>query len=287
MPQSLAIHRAPPESEAPASEAARPPGESSIAHPPGGRSSPAEADTVSPKSEPSSASQAAEIRAPKIGAPRIGAIVFDLDGLMFNTEDLYREALQELVTRRGHEYSQALYDAMMGRPAVVALQILIDRLRLTDTVEQLAEESLAMVMGLLDHKAAPMPGLLDLLDALERRGLPKAIATSSNRFFVRRLLGQFELESRFAFILTAEDVVHGKPHPEIYLTAARRFDLPPQRMLVLEDSATGCKAAVEAGACTVAVPGEHSRKHAFDGAFLIADSLADPRLWQLLGLAEA
>lgn len=214
----------------------------------------------------------------------IGAVVFDLDGLMFNTEDLYREALRHLVARRGREFSQEVYDAMMGRPAPVALGILIDRLQLTDTVEELATESFAMVLDLMASRAAPMPGLLDLLAALERRGLPKAIATSSNRFFMERLLGQFGLLERFAFTLTAEDVTQGKPHPEIYLTAAQRFDLPPQRLLVLEDSGTGSRAAVQAGAYTVAVPGDHSRGHCFDGVKFIADSLADARLWQVLTL---
>lgn len=228
--------------------------------------------------------QTSEVHTPEPPAAAIAAVVFDLDGLMFNTEDLYREALRHLVARRGHEYSQELYDAMMGRPAAVALRILIDRLRLTDTVEQLASESLTMVLELMAREAAPMPGLLALLDALEQHGLPKAIATSSNRFFLERLLGQFDLAERFAFTLTAEDVTHGKPHPEIYLTAAQRFELPPQQLLVLEDSATGCQAAVQADTYAVAVPGDHSRAHRFEGAKLIAKTLADPRLWQVLGL---
>jgi beta-phosphoglucomutase-like phosphatase (HAD superfamily) len=85
-------------------------------------------------------------------------------------------------------------------------------------------------------------------------------------------------------MLTAEDVSRGKPHPEIYLTAARRLDVPPQRMLVLEDSENGCRAAAAAGAFAVAVPGDHSRQHDFTSAALVVDSLADPRLYAALGL---
>ena len=76
----------------------------------------------------------------------------------------------------------------------------------------------------------------------------------------------------------------GKPHPEIYLLAARRFGVAPGELLVLEDSQNGCRAAVAAGAVAVAVPAGHSRRHDFTGAALVADTLADPRLLALLQL---
>jgi beta-phosphoglucomutase-like phosphatase (HAD superfamily) len=97
------------------------------------------------------------------------------------------------------------------------------------------------------------------------------------------VLSPFGWTPRFEFILTAENVTHGKPHPEIYLTAAQQFGVEPARLLVLEDSQNGCRAAVAAGACVVAVPGDHSREHDFAGTSLIADSLADPRIRELLG----
>ena len=77
----------------------------------------------------------------------------------------------------------------------------------------------------------------------------------------------------------------GKPHPEIYLTAARRFDIEPARMMVLEDSQNGCRAAIASGAFAVAVPGDHSRAHDFTGAQFVAESLADRRIYEALGLA--
>jgi beta-phosphoglucomutase-like phosphatase (HAD superfamily) len=83
-------------------------------------------------------------------------------------------------------------------------------------------------------------------------------------------------------VLTAADVTHGKPHPEIYQSAARRLGVDVAEMLVLEDSENGCKAAVAAGAIAVAVPGGHSRRHDFTGARFIAESLADPRIYDLL-----
>lgn len=212
------------------------------------------------------------------------AVVFDLDGLMFNTEELYQSVGGELLRRRGFEFTTQLLDKMMGRPGRIALQIMIDEHRLTATVDDLTRETDEIFPAILDARLEMMPGLAQLLATLESAGIPKAIATSSRRSFVTDVLRRFELEPRFRFILSAEDVVDGKPHPEIYLKAAARFGVEARRMMVLEDSQNGCRAAVAARAIAVAVPGGHSLTHDFCGAAHIAKSLADPRIYELLQL---
>ena len=94
--------------------------------------------------------------------------------------------------------------------------------------------------------------------------------TSSGPDFVRDVLSRFDLAPRFEFVLTCDDIELGKPHPEIYLLAARRFGVEPAQLLVLEDSANGCRAAVAAGAIAVAVPAGTSLRHDFSGAALVA-----------------
>lgn len=210
-------------------------------------------------------------------------VVFDLDGTMFNTEQLYVQVLQEMLRRRDLPFQWELLNEMMGRPGMVSLQILIDWHKLENlTPLQLYEESDSIFYGILDRELAPMPGTLDLLAELESRGIPKAIATSSRRKVVLHMLDRFHLRERFQFILTSEDVTHGKPNPEIYTRAASRLALSPAEVLVFEDSANGCAAAVAAGMHTIAVPGEHSSTHSFTGAKMIATSLADPRIYDLL-----
>jgi HAD superfamily hydrolase (TIGR01509 family) len=218
------------------------------------------------------------------GPARPSAVVFDLDGLMFNTEELYEEVGGEILRRRGHVCTRQLLDKMMGRPSRIALQIMIDQHGLSDTIDCLLAENDEIFRVILPQRLAPMPGLLDLLHALEAAKIPKAIATSSRRSFVTKVLGQFELEPRFSFILTSEDVQQGKPHPEIYLSAAQRLGRSPAEVLVLEDSENGCRAAVAAGAFAVAVPGRQSANHDFTGAALIANGLHDVRIWRALGL---
>jgi HAD superfamily hydrolase (TIGR01509 family) len=214
------------------------------------------------------------------------AVVFDMDGLMFNTEDVYTLVGTELLRRRGREFSSELKDEMMGLPPRPALEAMIRRHALTDAWQDLLRESNQIFVDLLPNHLALMPGLIELLDALEAAGVPKAIATSSGRELAAVCLAPFQLAGRFQFTLTAEDITHGKPHPEIYLLAAARFGVSPAEMLVLEDSQNGCRAAAAAGAFVVAVPGEHSRGHDFSVASLVVDSLADSRLYGVLGIGR-
>lgn len=212
------------------------------------------------------------------------AVVFDLDGLIFNTEDLYQYVGGVVLRRRGKNFDDELLDQMMGRQPKIALQMMIDYHDLDDSPAALALESEAVFREILDKRLELMPGFSDLLHALEQAKIPKAVATSSGRDFASNVLERFGLEPRFDFVLTSEDVTRGKPEPEIYLTAARRFGVNASEILVLEDSQNGCRAAVAAGAYAVAVPSGRSRFHDFAGVALIADSLADAQIYEALGL---
>jgi HAD superfamily hydrolase (TIGR01509 family) len=215
---------------------------------------------------------------------RFKAVVFDLDGLMFNTEELYQFVGSQLLKRRGKNFDDELLDKMMGRPQRVALQLMIDYHGLDATVADLARETDEVFDEILDERLQCMPGLVELLAALERHNIPKAIATSSGRSFVEQVLERFNFAPRFQFILTGDDVTHGKPHPEIYLKAAERFGFAPEEVLVLEDSSNGCRAAVAAGTFAVAVPGLHSCRHDFSGCALAAETLTDRRIYEALGI---
>ena len=220
----------------------------------------------------------------KLPDPLLKAVTFDLDGLMFNTEDLYQEVGGQLLARRGCQLTGELLDQMMGRRSLQALQIMIDWHGLADTPEQLAAETAEIFTDILPKRLEPMPGLLELLDLLEKSAIPKAIATSSGRDFVTKVLGKFSMQPRFEFVLTAEDVDVGKPAPDVYMLAAARHGVQPAEMLVLEDSQIGCAAAVAAETYAVAVPSGRSETHDFPGARFVVESLADIRIYQALGI---
>lgn len=210
--------------------------------------------------------------------PDLRAVVFDLDGILANTEDLYEQAGETVLRRRGKTYDADLREQIMGRPVVDAIRIMIDCHSLSDQVEDLMCECGDVLQALIATSLAPMPGAVALLDHLRSNHVPVAVATSATREYADNVLTRLKLKERFRFILTAEDIRHGKPDPEIYVLAAKQLGLLPAQTMVLEDSANGCRAAVAAGAFTIAVPNRHTRKHNFSGARFVADTLNDPRI---------
>ena len=212
----------------------------------------------------------------------IAAVVFDLDGLMFNTEDIFDLAGKELLKRRGKEMTKECHHRMLGRRPHEAFAAMKELMNLSEKIEDLMSESKDIFQTHLDEKLKPMAGLFELLNLLEERELPKAVATSSPRNYLYDILSRFDVEDRFVFHLTAEDVVKGKPHPEIYLKAAEQFRIAPQQMLVLEDSETGSRAASSSGAIVVSIPHRHTAAQDFGMATHIAEHLMDPVILQLL-----
>ncbi len=215
----------------------------------------------------------------------IKAVVFDFDGLMFNTEDIFEAAGRELLQRRGLELTPQLLSLMMGRRPMEAFQFMVDMHGMTEPIPDLLEEARLIFFDLIPDMLQPMPGLHELLDHIESRRLPKGVATSSTRSYLEDLLSRHELLDRFHVTLTAEDVTHGKPHPEIYLAAAQRLGIQPGEMLVLEDSEAGTNAAAAAEAVIVSVPHQHSRGHDFSRAHYVAERLDDPWVLERLGIA--
>jgi pseudouridine 5'-phosphatase len=199
-----------------------------------------------------------------------------MDGLMVNTEEIYHEVCQTVLRKRRREFSDSLRRGMMGLPGPKALQLMIECEGLDDSIETLMAESVELFTGFLATRLQPMHGLLDLLDWMDRHRLPRCVATSSSVPLATKVLNGACLLDRVQFVITADHVTHGKPHPDIYLGAASKLGIQPEEMLVLEDSQTGCRAGVSSGACTIAVPGSHSLDHDFTGVFYIAKSLADP-----------
>lgn len=214
--------------------------------------------------------------------PTIRGVALDMDGLLFDTERLYWDVGDAVLAARGYRYSHALQQRMMGRIGVAAMQQMIDFHSLTDSPEDLLAESDRLYGQRLAHDITPMPGLAPWIDLLRAKKIPFGLATSSRRKFVDIILATTDWADDLTFVLTGDDVTHGKPDPEMYFRAAEKLKLPPAEMLVLEDSQNGCAAGVAAGAYTVAIPSEHTQMQSFDGAKLVAHSLSDPRLWALV-----
>jgi HAD superfamily hydrolase (TIGR01509 family) len=221
-------------------------------------------------------------------ATPIRAVAFDLDGLLIDSEPLFHEVARQVLARRNKLLTPELAQAIMGTPARQSLELFRTHYQLVETVDELVVECRDLFFVLWERRPAPLlPGVLPLLDHLEAARIPKAIATSSRATYVQRVLAPHQLLPRFEFVLSADDIQYGKPHPEIYLQAAARFGCPPAEMLVLEDSINGLKAAKGAGSRCVVVPHALVDRNALAGADAVVESLASPVLYQWLGQVPA
>ena len=216
----------------------------------------------------------------------IQAVVFDLDGLMVDSEKLFVRVAEQLLARRGKQFSMELMRRMLGLRGSEGVALMRAEFQLEDTCESLAAESREIFFEMMPDVLEVMPGVLALLNRLEAARLPKAVATSSTRPYTERVLAQFALTRRFQFLLTAEDVTHGKPHPEIYCTAAHRFALEPCEIAVLEDSPVGLAAARAAGARCFVVPSPYTPDADWSAAHAVVPRLDADELFELLGVAN-
>ncbi len=204
------------------------------------------------------------------------AAAFDMDGLMFNTEAVYWKAACILLKRYGKTYTEELAEMIMGRPGEYCFKKMIEYHRLDVQWQDLQKQSEEIFFDLLHQGYEAMPGLFELLDRLEEKNIPKAVCTSSSRKIMEAILTPRGLLSRFQFTIADKDIVKGKPDPEIYNKAAERFGILNRQMLVLEDSAAGCQAAVAAGSPCYVILAEHNKHMSFPKAAGIFHSLADP-----------
>jgi HAD superfamily hydrolase (TIGR01509 family) len=216
----------------------------------------------------------------------IRAVVFDLDGLMFDTEDLFFRVASEALAERGKSFTPDIMNQFIGRRADEVVQLWRTAAGVEGSVEDFLAEVRRRFYDVVDTVVHPMPGLFVLLDRLHLLALPAAVATSSRHAYADRLLVRHGLENRFDFVLASEDVTKGKPDPEIYRLAAERFGVPAGAMLVLEDSAAGVAAAKGAGAVAVGVPHEHSPEEGLRAADMVVARLDDPRLLRMIESRE-
>ena len=188
-----------------------------------------------------------------IGPSGPQAILFDMDGLIIDSEPLWFEVETEVMARLGGTWTEADQRELLGSSLANAVRYFMARARVPADPAQVAEWMIGGIVAKVREQGVTiMPGAAELVAEVEAAGLPYALVTSSQRRFVDAVLPQIGL--RFPVVVCANDVTRGKPDPEPYLLAARRLGADPGQCLVLEDSLTGVTAAEAAGCRVVAVP---------------------------------
>lgn len=217
---------------------------------------------------------------------RWSGIIFDLDGLMIDSEPVALEVWRELAAEHGREISEQLYSQVIGETPIFGVRHLRSALKLPMSEQAMLEEYWARRTEVMCEKVEPSDGLVELLGLLSEASVPLAVASNSPRDYIEAVLEALDLSGFFQCVRSSEDVALGKPAPDIYEATLKCLGLEASVCLALEDSPAGVKAAKAAGLTCYAVPSDDLRSEDFSEADRVFGSIAEVRLLIRKGFLE-
>lgn len=214
------------------------------------------------------------------------AAIFDNDGLLLDTEQAWTRAEETLFERRGRLFTMEHKRSLIGSSRAVAAAKLESVLGLAGEGERLMDELHELVMAEALAGVPPRRGALELIGRLQEQGMALGLASNSQREFVERTLSVAGLlDGTFQAIVSADEVAHPKPSPDIYLEACKRLEAPPGRCVALEDSSVGVAAALAAGLTVIGVP--YLPGSELPGCHVLAGALSERAVAEALGVSSA
>jgi HAD superfamily hydrolase (TIGR01509 family) len=183
----------------------------------------------------------------------IESVVFDLDGVILQTEEVWDEVRGRYVVEHGGRYDEAAQRAMMGMSAPEWSRYLADELGVPGTPEQISADVVRLMEARYREELPLIPGAREAVDRLAARW-PLGLASSSNRPLIDAALALSGLDTYFAATVSSEEVARGKPAPDVYLEAARRLGVAPDDCAAVEDSHSGIRSAKAAAMAVIAIP---------------------------------
>ncbi|MSQ25019.1 MAG: HAD family phosphatase [Dehalococcoidia bacterium] len=203
------------------------------------------------------------------------AVIFDMDGVITDSEPFYAEAVNVVLAERGLALTEENHRAIMGSSIDYTWQWVMDHFHLPGKISQWKAPYDRAVVDILSRKVERAPGLMELLDAITQRKLKIGLATSSQLNWAETVLARLKVRDRFLTIATAEMVAEAKPAPDLYLFAARQLGVAPAACIAIEDSPRGIGSAKNAGITTVAVRTPSTEGMDISAADYIIDSLGE------------
>ncbi|HKZ95029.1 MAG TPA: HAD-IA family hydrolase [Candidatus Bathyarchaeia archaeon] len=206
----------------------------------------------------------------------IKAVIFDMDGVIVDSEPMHIEAEKRILLKHGARVSTDELRTYTGTTAEFEFTDLIQKYRLNTTVDRLFREKEAILFKLLEKKTKPTKGVIRLIKSLKKCGLRLAIASSGHRKLVQYFLRKLKIARLFDSVVCAEDISRSKPDPEIFLKAARSLGLGPAECIVIEDSKLGVEAAKSAGMKCIAYRNPNSGNQDLSKADMVIDDFSKP-----------
>ena len=186
----------------------------------------------------------------------IEAVVFDLDGVLLDSEQVWDEVREELVKERGGRWHEQAQTEMMGMSSVEWSRYMHDELDLPEPPEEISAEVVQRLDEVYRKRLPLIDGAREAVERLAARW-PLGLASSSNREVIDLVLDLSGLARYFRVTVSSEEVPRGKPAPDVYLEAARGLGVPPERCAAVEDSHNGIRSAKAAGMRVIAIPNQH------------------------------
>ena len=183
----------------------------------------------------------------------IGAVVFDLDGVLLDSEAAWVEVKREFTEENGGRWKQSAELDMLGMSSTEWSRYMHDELGVPVPPEQISSEVAGRLVEQYRQRLPLLPGAVEAVRSLARHW-PLALATSSNRNVIDLVLDQADIADAFAATVSSEEVARGKPAPDVYLDAARQLEVDPGACVAIEDSSNGIRSAHAAGMAVIAIP---------------------------------
>lgn len=183
-------------------------------------------------------------------------IIFDCDGCLLDSEVVFLKTVVKYLKKYEIDTSLEELIFVIGKPMTVIAQEIIEKFSLNISIDQLIKEERELFSAQMNSsQLKPMPGLIDLLDRCKKEKIQLAIASSSPYEYVDNIVTQFGIKEYFQYIISGEQVLKGKPNPDIYYLAQSKLGIPKERLVVIEDSYNGIQAGKSAGIYTIAYKG--------------------------------